>query len=290
MSTQGKNIFCHVSAVLVVLSTALATSIGLQAHADAEAPKWFFAQNPRAVALLAHGLNLRPSRMDVIAKLLTQNGLDVYRLRLQGHGDSLESFKSVSRSRWLKEVSAAVDTVRNRAADLKVPTFFVGYSVGALVYADLVSWDAQKSLGPQILFAPALIPRTRNKLILPFKIFGEGFCVKSLAPSDYRANDCTPMAAYVALFDSATFAAKTGFSNLNVRTLAFIDDKDELVSASRVQAAVESGLLSNWQIHKVGIEESTLKTKYHHLIVDEAAVGSRVWAQIKTRILDFLAQ
>ncbi|MEQ1875620.1 MAG: alpha/beta hydrolase [Bdellovibrionia bacterium] len=258
--------------------------------AETESSKWFYTEGrPKAVGLVLHGLNLKPSRMDSISAFLASNGYDLYRLKLRGHGDSLGDFKNVSREEWLREMSSGVAAVQARAKLLKVPTFVVGYSVGALVYFDLKAWDSEMNLGPQILFAPALTPRSRNKLIFPFKIFGKGFCIPSLSPRAYRANGCTPIAAYNALFESSGFLSGTGFERLNEPSILFVDPRDELVSATNLKKAV-AGPLNRWTVFEVGIQESTLPTAYHHLIIDEASVGARLWRTIQTKMLSHLSE
>jgi hypothetical protein len=123
---------------------------------------------------------------------------------------------------------------------------------------------------------------------LPFKIFGSGFCIPSLSPADYRANGCTPIAAYRALFDSAKSVANADPTVLNIKSLVFIDAKDELVSSTNLQKLIVDGTLDQWQLEKVDIKASTLPTSYHHLIIDSAAVGPKYWTEIERKILDYL--
>lgn len=273
-----------------LLSLTFTFAVSNLSAAEIETSKWFYASNrPKAVGLVLHGLNLRPSRMDSIAEFLKNEGYDVLRLKLRGHGDSLEDFKQVTREGWLKEMSAGVASVQARARELKVPTFVAAYSIGALVYFDLKAWDPAMNLGTQILFAPALTPRSRNKLIFPFKIFGKKFCLPSLSPVAYRANSCTPISAYTALFEAAGFLSETGLEKLNEASIVFIDPRDELVSFTNVVAA-SKGPLAKWKIFEVGIGSTTLPTAYHHLIIDKAAVGETTWAKIEEKMRSHLAE
>jgi esterase/lipase len=255
-----------------------------------ETPKWFPAQNAKAIGLVIHGMNLLPSRMDFLSELLSKSGYEVLRIQLKGHGDGLESYKHVSRQIWLSEVAVGVRAVRERAEQLGRPTFFLGFSVGALVYHDFISTQPELALRGNVIFAPALAPRDRNKLVNIFKIFGPGFCLPSLCPEGYRANSCSPLAAYTALFDSVDELKKNHFANLNEPAVVFMDRKDELVSFGDLQSLIAKGPLSRWELVEVSNKDSVLPKSYHHLIIDQDSVGPAMWSVIESRIFAELSK
>ena len=113
----------------------------------------------KGVALVIHGLNLRPDRMQTIISVLTESGIDVLRLSLRGHGENyahhagidedqarLEAFKAVSFPLWMNEAYLAYTQVRKRATQKKVPLFFVGFSIGGLIGLDLFASQPEVSL------------------------------------------------------------------------------------------------------------------------------------------------
>ena len=81
----------------------------------------------KGVALVIHGLNLRPDKMEPIISLLTHSNLDVLNLSLRGHGSNylhkkgeddgkarLEAFKTVSYELWIDEVYYAYRHAKER--------------------------------------------------------------------------------------------------------------------------------------------------------------------------------
>ena len=104
------------------------------------------------VALVIHGLNLRPSKMDAIISLLTASNIEVLSLSLRGHGQNynhktnmrppnvrMEAFKNVSYQLWIEEALRAYHYARKRSDEQKVPLFLVGFSYGALLGSDLLA-------------------------------------------------------------------------------------------------------------------------------------------------------
>ena len=89
-------------------------------------------EKTKGVALVIHGLNLRPDKMQTIISVLAESGMDVLRLSLRGHGENythradineeqarLEAFKAVSYPLWLNEAYLAYTQVRETAKQKK---------------------------------------------------------------------------------------------------------------------------------------------------------------------------
>lgn len=256
---------------------------------------WLKAQgsSSRAVALVVHGLNLKPERMDAIAHELSAQGIDVLRTSLSGHRGNIEEFKKVSRGIWIQDVYEAYCRARKEADQRKVPLYFLGYSVGALVNLDLMNnfQDAKVRYERMVLLAPAAAVHRRSRWIRFFKVFGPGFLVPSVANREYRASrGGTPVAAYEALFHSLeALESGGGVRQKDVPTLVVIDPEDELVSEAGLIRVIERDGLRAWKMLRVAKSGAALKTGcYHHLLVDSASLGLDPWSKMVAAILAHL--
>jgi alpha-beta hydrolase superfamily lysophospholipase len=231
----------------------------MEAGAAAERSRWLGPPNDgaarSAVALLIHGLNLRPTRLLQIANMLSAEGVACLKLALNGHGSpddaagaerdmregaSLESFKSVSHAQWLAEARAAHALARIRAEELGVPLILVGFSLGATLGAELAN---QPGPAPRfdgmILFAPAFRVHWYTRLLRLLWPFPR-LTLKSFSPRRYAANPATPIAAYNALFRSMAALPDRPEQQRVTNALIFIDPKDELVSYRALRTLCES--------------------------------------------------
>jgi esterase/lipase len=249
------------------------------------ASQWFYSQDskPRAVALVAHGLNMNPTKMDALAQLLASKGVDAYRIGLSGHEGDLDIFKAASREKWRGEMISFSNEAAARAAQFNVPLYLVGFSLGATLAEDAMN-GANVTFDKAVLFAPAMALKFTSKLIRAYRIFGKRACVPSAAPREYRANKCTPVCAYTALFDSIKAGRATGLAKSNIPTLIFVDPKDELVSLHGLESMSRRFDLNQWRFVEVFHKNSKLKRVVHHLITDEDALGAEPWAQVVSEI------
>jgi alpha-beta hydrolase superfamily lysophospholipase len=253
---------------------------------------WFHikaSQGLKGIALVIHGLNLRPGSMESIIKQLTDSGIDVLNLSLRGHGQNyshdnnietpdarLDAFKKVSYQLWRNEVYEAYRTARNRSLQKSVSLFFVGFSLGALMGVDLLASMPQVQFDRMVLFAPAIQLHSiyqLSKVLSPFP----GLTLPSLSVKSYRANNGTPIAAYNALFDSLEHLDGNLSPKINVPTLIFIDKRDELVSFKKLKNLIERENLDRWRFHIVKKEATGEPGNIHHLIIDEASTGIDAW-------------
>jgi esterase/lipase len=265
--------------------------------------RWFESkhqQGVRAVALVIHGLNLRPDRMQPITGRLTESGIEVLNLSLRGHGDNftrrgagensqdrLESLKSVSYDIWISESLAAFQLARIKSHQLKVPLFLVGFSLGGLIGIDLFASYPQIWFDRTALFAPALKIRSRNYLLKVLSPFPR-LTLPSFSHEEYRANKGTPIAAYNALFAGIDHLSKHASSKINVPTIIYLDKKDEFVSYKKLKEWVEYQKLDQWKFFIVQKQSSADAASFHHLIIDEAATGKEVWTQMMDALVGHL--
>lgn len=265
--------------------------------------QWFPAVPPdsaRAVALVAHGLNVDPARMACIIDCLTSNGIEALNVSLFGHGSNyvgrpvwsaqaarLESLRGVTYQLWREELRAAYEIAAQRAEKLgPVPLYLVGYSLGGLIGCDLFAAAPGVSFAKMVLFAPALQIRPLGYILGPLTRFPR-IIIPSFSPAHYRSNRGTSMAAYAALYYAATNLRRNAGSKINVPTIIFLDPEDELVSFEGTQRFIDDAHLTNWRIYKV-IKDPTAEQRYHHLVIDDSSVGQVQWAKIKAAMLRHL--
>ena len=250
----------------------------------------------KGVALVVHGLNLNPERMQSIIVELNDAGIDVLNLSLRGHGNNyinnphlsdgqarLDSFQTVTYRLWLEEIYSAYLKVKQRAYKKGVPVFFVGYSLGGLMGCDLLLLQNDVSYDRMVLFAPALSITLEGyllKALLPFP----NMVIDSLSPTYYRSNTGTPMAAYKALFAIVDHFNMNANDKLNKPTLIFIDEKDEFVPFLKLKEIITQKKLDQWQIQVVRKDSNINENVSHHLIIDKDSVGPQMWQQMKDTI------
>jgi esterase/lipase len=245
------------------------------------------------VALVIHGLNGRPDKMESVITALNASGIDCLNLSLSGHGDNdsdlsqtdsadarLERFKSVTYRLWKTEAHQAYLCVEKRSKRYAAPLFFVGFSMGGLLGVDLLASNPRVKFDKMMLFAPAVKMHQRNRLLKILSPFPR-LVIPSIAHKSYLANDGTPIAAYNALFEMYVHLENNpNPGKINIPTIVFIDEEDELISFSGLQNMVRDQNLDRWKIHSVKKDKTATKIRMHHLIIDEASVGKNMWREM----------
>jgi len=268
------------------------------------ATRWY--KNPsqeatKGVALVIHGLNLRPEKMQAIISVLTGSGIDVLRLSLRGHGENythhagidedearLEAFKEVSFPLWMNEAYLAYTKVRKRAAQKKVPLFFVGFSLGGLIGLDLFASQPEVHYERMVLFAPAIKLHSFHYLARIFSPFSR-LVIPSLTPDSYLSNKKgTPVAAYNALFEGLKQFEKHVNDRINVSTLIFIDAEDEFIPVRAFKELIDEKDLDQWELYIVKKEATADQDTFHHHIIDESSTGKAVWQDMMETTTTYL--
>jgi alpha-beta hydrolase superfamily lysophospholipase len=268
------------------------------------ATRWYKTQHLdeiKGVALVIHGLNLRPDKMQTIISVLTESGIDVLGLSLRGHGANythhagieedqarLESFKAVSFPLWMNEAYLAYTQVRKRSAQKKVPLFFVGFSLGGLIGLDLFASQSEVHYERMVLFAPAVKLHSTHylaRILTPFS----RLVIPSLAPDSYLSNKKgTPMAAYNALFEGLQQFEKHVNRRINVPTLIFIDEEDEFIPVRALKDLKAQKKLDLWTLYIVKKEAPANQDTFHHHIIDESSTGKAVWKEMMEATIMYL--
>ena len=246
-----------------------------------------------AVALVIHGLNCRPDKMEAIITILNASGIDCLNLSLRGHGANFSpidnmspdaarmvAFKSVSYPLWKTEAYKAYQLAKKKSDLHGRPLFLIGFSMGGLLGVDLMASNPNVRFDKMVLFAPAIAMLQRNYLIQIFSPF-PSLVIPSAGDKSYLANDGIPMAAYNALFDMhAHFEDHLDPRKINIPAVVFIDEEDELVSYSSLQQMVQKHVLDQWRIHPVRKDKTVSEVDMHHLIIDAASVGNSMWQEM----------
>ena len=268
------------------------------------ATRWFknnTREGTKGIALVIHGLNLRPDKMQTIISVLAGSGIDVLRLSLRGHGENythrtdideeqarLEAFKAVTFPLWLNEAYLAYTQVREKAAQKKVPLFFVGFSLGGLIGLDLFASQPEVHYDRMILFAPAIKLHSLHylgRILSPMS----RLVIPSMAPDSYLSNKKgTPVAAYNALFEGLKHFEKHVSRRLNVPTLIFIDENDEFIPAQAFKKLKKEKKLDRWRLYIVEKEAAANRDAFHHHIIDESSTGKTVWQKMMETTITYL--
>ena len=266
--------------------------------------RWFFSDaqgSLKGVALVIHGLNLRPDRMQPIISKLTESGIDVLRLSLRGHGENfhhgkgidedtarLDAFKNVSYRLWMNEAYRAYLQLKERGQEKGVPLFLTAFSLGALIGLDLFATHADVEFDKLVLFAPAIRLHASiylERVLSPFP----RLVIPSMAPKTYLANKKgTPIAAYNALFDGLDRFNQTAGQKLNVPTLIFIDERDEFIPLEKLKKLVAEKRWNQWKFYIVVKDKTARDETFYHHIIDASSTGKAVWQDMMEAAVNHL--
>ena len=260
-------------------------------------PKSIF-KRLQGVAVVVHGLNLKPDRMASLIRLLNRVGIETVNVSLHGHGDNylhdgdaedarLDSFRSVTYTLWSSEVYEAYRKARLLAERKKAPIFFIGYSLGGLLGCELLVSRSDVRFDRMILFSPALKIQLQPYLLKALMPFPD-FVLDSLSPAAYRANKGTPMSGYKALFEALNRFEKNLNAKLNAPTVVFLDPEDEFISYGDTQAMIEGTPLDRWTLVPVRKSLPEADSYAHHLLIDETVMGKVMWSQIEATMISHL--
>ncbi|MCC6317568.1 MAG: alpha/beta hydrolase [Gemmatimonadaceae bacterium] len=258
------------------------------------------AARPRAVVLMAHGLNQRASALRPLAQALRDRGASVVLLAFRGHRRddevdprALEAWREITWEQWREDWREATASAASLAATHDVPLCFVGFSLGALVHVYELASEASPpgSFARQVLLAPAIRIHPRSRLVRIFRFLGSRFLIPSLAPMPVRSHRGTSVAAYEALFRYETaLAGIDRAERLRIPTVVLMDARDELVSESRLRAWItQHDLDGAWRIESVEKDRTSAGRGLRHYITDEVGLGRDRFLQLVDRVTAALA-
>ena len=266
--------------------------------------RWYDAAAPeksRGVALVIHGLNLRPDKMQSVVSQLTASGIDVCNLSLRGHGDNYDhragvdsaagrmaSFRDVSYPLWMNEVYLAYLQVQKRALQKKIPRFLLAYSLGGLLGLDLFASRPDVQFDRMVLFAPAIKLHGLFYIERALSPFPRLIIPSLVAPKAYLTNPTgTPIAAYNALFDGLAHFESHVSSKINVPTRVFIDPQDEFIPLWGLKNLIRDQHLDQWKLFIVKKGKEAFG-RYHHHMIDAYSTGQDEWRKMMTATTQYL--
>lgn len=291
-----------------VSGTAASSGIGvddfIKTQSEDHSMRWFYSDTQgklKGVALVIHGLNLRPDRMQPIISELTGSGIDVLGLSLRGHGENythskgigedqarLEAFKNVSYQLWLNEAFLAYLQLKEKGEEKGVPLFLTAFSLGGLIGLELFASHKDVRFDKQILFAPAIRLNASTYIERIFSPFPH-LVIPSMAPNTYLANKKgTPIAAYNALFDSLDQFNNNAGQKLNIPTLVFIDKQDEFIPLKKLKKLVVEKKWTQWQFYIVEKDKTAREDSFYHHIIDASSTGKTIWQDMMKALINHL--
>lgn len=241
-------------------------------------------EQPRAVTLVAHGLNLAPARMGAWIEVLQGLGSHVVQLALSGHlPTDLDAFRRVTREIWVKDIDDTYQEARLRAKSGNLPIFAFGYSIGAALIQDWMNSSSHSNpIDRQVLLSPSIAVRATSEFARVFGFLGAykpEWLIPSLSYGSYHAHRATPAAGYRALFETIDGLHETKMAKSNIPTLVMIDPRDELVSPGKTRELIQNFGLSNWRMEEIRTQ-SSMPIPYRHLVVDPTSTGAAPWSQM----------
>ncbi|MBP9680681.1 MAG: alpha/beta hydrolase [Bacteriovorax sp.] len=233
-----------------------------------EKSKWFYTEHvseTKAVVLLAHGLNLKASKMDELALFFNAKKCDVLRISL-----------GVKPKRWEELFEKDYEKALEHARILERPLYFVGYSLGALLGLSFIDQHPNHEIKSQALFAPPLFTRKLSSIpILLSFIFTGKSKIPSLNLPTYRYRSFTTLEEYKIFY---FLQKKIRCSACALSTQIILDPKDELIDGKRLIKFAELNPL--WKTLCISKHNNQLPIKYHHLIIDRESTGALNWEKI----------
>ena len=245
----------------------------------------------RGVVIVAHGANLRPTRMDELSLSLQENGFTVLRPGFTGHCPSdPHGFAKVSAEEWLADARRFHAEAKQLAHAANAPLYLAAYSFSAPIF---MVQHQELPFDKRILFAPAFetkwwYPAARLLAwALPLS-----FRYKSMNMADYRANNYGGAASARALDIILSRWKRELAPNLQdaVPTLLFMDPKDELLSYQATKNFLVEKNWSNWRLEDISNAGATTSSKMHHLVIDSASLGKAEWERVVKLSLQFLSE
>lgn len=241
----------------------------------------------KTVAVIVHGLNLNPERMDDWTKFLSNKGALVLRLALHGHRGNIDEMRNVQVETWRHQIDKALNLARTLGQKHRIPVVYLGYSLGGLLGVD---WLArQKNDGwvfhKMVLLAPAIATPWYSQLAekMLARLDGSWVFPTPNIP-EFRANWGSSINAYRALFTLKAFVEAQGYHNANVDTLVMLDRNDELIPFRDIKDIISKHQLSKWKLEAINNDFAKQNHGFRHLIANQNSVGPGVWQELSQKI------
>lgn len=149
-------------------------------------PFYYHHPDNDTVAVLVHGFTGSPYDMKELADYLHENGVDVYAVRLSGHGTTMYDLERTTHRDWWQSVMDAITEVEKTHKRV----FLIGYSFGANLVLDLAAryqdrFSGLVCLGTSIHLRVPFLNSPYLKLVnYSLRLFGKRYWRKRYVPRD----------------------------------------------------------------------------------------------------------
>jgi esterase/lipase len=242
------------------------------------------SSNPKGVVTFLHGLNNKPQIFDSLNSDLLKVGWITITGVLTGHGGDVEAFKQVKPSQWIQDTLEIKCLSQSISSEKKLKSYFIGYSLGGLVMADVL-WHPDHQVNPfqnALFLAPAWqtrLPSHWLKSLSSFAPWMGPLLIPSLNHPSLTAHWATPLSAYQSLALLTDRRKNWVPSKVSqAKFLVAIDPEDELVDASAIKKITSANPQSEFL--EVSTSQSTFEKPKHHLIFSQEVLGPD-WTKIQ---------
>lgn len=258
---------------------------------DEQTSKEYLPQSDKVtgVAMVVHGLNLKPSKMASFSQYLNDLGFYVLQVSLSGHRGNLQEQKDIQWKTWMKQMDQHLCYLKAKSDFYKAPMINLSFSLGALVSMGKINELDKNPFTKQIFLAPATWIHWFGKVPGWLSFMGGKIGLPSKNLEEYRAEDTTSLNCYKAMDEGRKHLEEIRSKNFNIPTLLIIDPDDELVSLKKTKKFLNHYKLNDfWKVFLVSNKDTELEKSYHHLIIDEKSLGKKEWQRLLERLSSFL--
>jgi hypothetical protein len=246
--------------------------------------KWFPAKGAvKGVAVVTHGMNMRPSCMDALAQELAESGLEVFRASFSGHCEGHGDYLKVTAADWESDARRIHGIASARAKELAKPLYLTAYSFSSLVFQTMAK---ELPFAKRLYLAPPFETKFWYPVVRWIARTFPDYSYSTLNPycgANPRSNGRSLLALEEFLERWRAGRGRDDATPL----LAFAEPDDELVSFSGVQAVTSAN--PRWRVEAISNREHTLPKSYHHLIIDEPSLGNKEWQRLRQSARVFFA-
>ncbi len=258
-----------------------------------------------SVALVTHGLNMRPTRMRPVIELLREQGAVTALFTLPGHRGGWKTLAQVSLEETLASAAKACAEIARVKRQRSLPVArLVGHSLGALLFItalaeERVAGPGDSSRGdgageepPEagvfdeaVLLAPALALRRRATLLRPLAMNLPGTLpVPSLAPRADAVYPALPLGSYRLLYTLLKrFRERSLEGRLDIPIRIYLDRADEFVSLSGIRRLRRTGQLPRTRLLVAPQEER--RPWPAHMLSDPESMGRTLWEDLRRYLI-----
>ena len=248
---------------------------------------------PTSLVLLAHGLNLKPTRMEELALACRERGAVTGTLVLPGHGGNWRELAEAGPEDYIDRGRQALAEVRRRSQELGISRVrLIGMSMGALVMLRVLAEEASDDpFQDGIFLSPALVLRLWARLFKgPAGWLPDATPIVSFSRRKDRVFGTLPVASYRSLYQLIDdVGSRLAEQRVTLPLRIYMSPRDELLSVDGTAALIESGGLPNAElVTSAGPHDATRPPGERrgrtggpsHLLVDRESMGEALWEDL----------